>query len=174
MNAVPCSMNTVRMQVQVPPGVKPGEFFQFRTIDGKMFRTTVPPGLRTGATFIVDVPVAPFMPVARPLSAQTTCAPPRAYTAPNTCTCPDVPMGLAVRNDSSTSMMEMRRWLPPTLPPAATELPAERAPAPPVASRPVALRHAECPICFEPLHKAPIGEEIVGKDAGQPYSAHTM
>merc|ERR1719326_2444332 len=35
--------------------------------------------------------------------------------------------------------------------------PATNASGTSAADRPAALRHAECPICFEPLHKAPVG-----------------
>tara|TARA_B110001452_G_scaffold172096_1_gene144145 strand:- start:3976 stop:5106 length:1131 start_codon:yes stop_codon:yes gene_type:complete len=143
---VPQQPQTQRLAVQVPPGMSAGQTIQFPGPGGGAFTATIPPGVPVGGTFMVEV-AAP--PVALP---QATGVPMGSVPMGS------VPMGLPMQQSGPPNAMPYRGP-----PPRAASLynvltpgGAPAAPAP-TAERPTAVKHAECPICFEPLHNAPVG-----------------
>ena len=165
----------VQMSITVPAGISSGQPFQFRTPDGRVMQTTVPAGVHAGGSFIVDIQMpgaAP--PVAAAVPVPAYGAPPSQYGAPSsqpTYTPPPRREPAAGGLDRCAAAMAgcslsggggggSSAGVPMGMP-----VPQQRAPTPsPGASmrsdpgdRSAAERHAECPICFEPLHKAPVG-----------------
>lgn len=187
----------VQMSLTVPVGVSGGQAFQFRTPDGRVMQTTVPPGVHSGGSFIVDVQMpGATLPVAQPQPVPTSGAnhqpstrpgvghppsgPPPPYVAAPP-QYPAEPRGLdqcaAAMAGCSLSGGNSFGGVPMGMPvqPMEERLPEVRQPACPAlgnasspgrladsmrsnpGNRSAAERHAECPICFEPLHKAPVG-----------------
>jgi hypothetical protein len=153
-------MATQRVAVKVPPGMVAGQGIQFCAPGGATFTATIPQGVRPGGTFLVEVAAAaaPSIAQAQPMFA------PAGQSAAGAASF--VPMGLPVDDEPLPSYpaVPSRPAAPPRaqsyyncLTPSASA-PSSTAPpstSPPSTSRPTAVKHAECPICFEPLHQAP-------------------
>ena len=133
---------TTRIGVQVPPGLSSGQSIQFQTPSGMMMQAQIPAGVSAGQTFYVDVPNAAPVAVAQ--------AVPMGGGVPMGGA---VPMGSAVDGGGSSVPMGM--------PMVSSQVSSERG---------VAEAHAECPICFESLHKAPVGVFLDGR--GKRVSQH--
>ena len=156
---------TQRVAVKVPPGMVAGQAIQFTAPGGGTFTATIPQGVQPGGTFLVEVAAAAAPPMAQavPMQAPTPAGQSAAATD-------FVPMGLPVDEEplpsSSYPAVPSRPAVPPraqslynclSTPASAPSPAAPRSATPPSASRPTAVKHAECPICFEPLHQAPVG-----------------
>jgi len=138
-----------------------------------MFTATIPQGVQPGGTFLVEVAAAaPPIAQAQPMFAP---AQPMGAVQSTAAAGSSVPMGLPVA--------EVPPPLYPAAPPQAQSyynclLSPASAPSssalPPTTlsptSRPTAVTHAECPICFEPLHQAPVGVFLDRR--GQRISRH--
>ena len=145
-----------------------GQAIQFAAPGGGTFTAVVPQGVHPGGTFLVEVAAAP---AAAPPVAQTQPVPAPAQQAEqSSAAAAFVPMGLPVddappsyaaaparpaappRAQSYYNCLSAPSSAPPaTTLPATPEHPADGSNA--AASRPTAIKHAECPICFEPLHQ---------------------
>ena len=156
---------TQRVAVKVPPGMVAGQAIQFTAPGGGTFTATIPQGVQPGGTFLVEVAAAAAPPISQavPMQAPTPAGQSAAATD-------FVPMGLPVDEEplpsSSYPAVPSRPAVPPraqslynclSTPASAPSPAAPRSATPPSASRPTAVKHAECPICFEPLHQAPVG-----------------
>lgn len=154
-----------RVAVKVPPGMVAGQAIQFTAPGGGTFTATIPQGVQPGGTFLVEVAAAAAPPIAQavPMQAPTPAGQSAAATD-------FVPMGLPVDEEplpsSTYPPVPSRPAVPPraqslynclSTPASAPSPAAPRSATPPSASRPTAVKHAECPICFEPLHQAPVG-----------------
>jgi len=162
-------MATQRVAVKVPPGMVAGQGIQFCAPGGATFTATIPQGVRPGGTFLVEVAAAaaPSIAQAQPMFA------PAGQSAAGAASF--VPMGLPVDDEPLPSYpaVPSRPAAPPRaqsyyncLTPSASA-PSSTAPpstSPPSTSRPTAVKHAECPICFEPLHQAPVGVFLDSED----------
>lgn len=131
-----------RLAVQVPPGMQAGQTIQFPGPGGGTFTATIPPGVPVGGTFMVEVAAPATLPQAAGVPVGS------------------VPMGLPIQQQPGAPPLQHPPRGPP---PRAASLynvltpgGAPGAPAP-TADRPTAVKHAECPICFEKLHQAPVG-----------------
>mmetsp|Transcript_37212 Transcript_37212/g.81808 ORF Transcript_37212/g.81808 Transcript_37212/m.81808 type:complete len:286 (+) Transcript_37212:231-1088(+) len=136
------------VNVSVPHGVRPGTTMQFTTPDGQTYQTTVPPHVTSGGTFAVQVPsAAPQPPVPMGLPLEQPNNPP-LHPQP-----PPLPSQPPLQTSSRHPAFAPRPYQPQQ--PQQPEFPS-----PPMAMRQVSLqavKHAECPICFEKLHVAPCG-----------------
>jgi len=156
-------MATQRVAVKVPPGMLAGQGIQFCAPGGGTFTATVPQGVPPGGTFLVEVAAATAQPIFAPVPAGPAAGP---FVPMGTNTGGQtlgVPMGLPVHEaPPSYPAAPSRPAAPPRAqsyynclsPAAATAVPST---APPSTSRPTAVKHAECPICFEPLHASTVG-----------------
>ena len=133
---------TTRIGVQVPPGLSSGQSIQFQTPSGMMMQAQIPAGVSAGQTFYVDVPNA--APVAVAQAVPMDGGVPMGGA---------VPMGSAVDGGGSSVPMGM--------PMVSSQVSSERG---------FAEAHDECPICFESLHKAPVGVFLDG--LGKRVSQH--
>jgi hypothetical protein len=132
-------MATQMIAVQVPPGMAPGQTLQVRTPDGRLFSAPIPQGVPVGGTFHVQVAAAPPPPQMPPMGT--------------------VPMGIPIEmGPGPTAAAPPRPAAPPRAQSYYNVLPTATAPSSGGPTTPtVATTHAECPICFEPLHHAPVG-----------------
>ena len=132
-------MATQMIAVQVPPGMAPGQTLQVRTPDGRLFSAPIPQGVPVGGTFHVQVAAAPPPPQMPPMGT--------------------VPMGIPIEmGPGPTAAAPPRPAAPPRAQSYYNVLPTASAPSSGGPTTPtVATTHAECPICFEPLHHAPVG-----------------
>jgi len=129
---------SMKLAVRVPAGMSPGQTVTFpSTSGGQMFTTVIPRGVEPGQTFVVEVP-----------QQEPPPTPP-----------PDVPMGLPVSPTRSRSLRTPRAPVASTAP---LDTAAGASPVAPTWQDGQALRHAECPICFEPLASGPVGVFLAG------------
>ena len=135
-----------RLAVRVPPGMVAGQAITFNTPAGQQFQAVIPAGVQAGQTFVVTVPSA--------------SAPPAAA---------NVPMGLPVRQRSGSSPPQRAAT---SAPPAEMVRAGSRVDqlVAPAWQDGQALRHAECPICFEPLHTSAVG--VFLDETGRRLSPH--
>ena len=163
-------MATQRVAVKVPPGMVAGQGIQFSAPGGGTFTATIPQGVGPGGTFLVEVaaPAAPPTAQAQPMYGTAQPAGQSAAAA-----AAFVPMGLPVDEEplpnypaapsgrqalgaGGPRAQSYYNCLSPS-PASAPSSGVPRSTTPPPTSRPTAVKHAECPICFEPLHQAPVG-----------------
>ena len=129
---------SMKLAVRVPAGMSPGQTVTFpSTSGGQMFTTVIPVGVEAGQTFVVEVP-----------QQEPPPTPP-----------PDVPMGLPVSPMRSRSLRAPRAPVASTAP---LDTATGASPVAPTWQDGQALRHAECPICFEPLASGPVGVFLAG------------
>ena len=133
-----------RLSICVPPGHHPGMEVLFLSPQGVQMKAVIPAGVQAGQTFHVDVP-APHspVPVAVPIASPQNALPAGMNAMPQAV---GSPVGMPAARSTPPS------YNPSDSPPMG--LPVEAI---------VAAQHAECPICFEPLHSAPVGVFV---DAG--------
>ena len=155
-------MATQRVAVKVPPGMVAGQGIQFGAPGGGTFTATIPQGVQPGGTFLVEVAAAaPPMAQAQPMFAPAQPAGQSAAAAASF-----VPMGLPVDEEPLPSYpaapsrpvagpraQSYYNCLSPSA--SAPSSTAPQSTSSSSTSRPTAVKHAECPICFEPLHQAP-------------------
>ena len=140
-----------------------GQGIQFSAPGGGTFTATIPQGVGPGGTFLVEVaaPAAPPTAQAQPMYGTAQPAGQSAAAA--------VPMGLPVDEEplpnypaapsgrqalgaGGPRAQSYYNCLSPS-PASAPSSGVPRSTTPPPTSRPTAVKHAECPICFEPLHQ---------------------
>ena len=131
---------SMKLAVRVPAGMSPGQTVTFPSSGGQMFTTVIPRGVEPGQTFVVEVPQQKPPPT-----------PPPAQQ--------DVPMGLPVSPTRSRSLRAPRAPVASTAP---LDTATGASPVAPTWQDGQALRHAECPICFEPLASGPVGVFLAG------------
>lgn len=133
-----------RLSICVPPGHHPGMEVLFLSPQGVQMKAVIPAGVQAGQTFHVDVPASHSpVPVAVPIASPQNALPAGMNAMPQAV---GSPVGMPAARSTPPS------YNPSDSPPMG--LPVEAI---------VAAQHAECPICFEPLHSAPVGVFV---DAG--------
>ena len=123
---------TVAMSLTVPPGMRAGQPMQFTTPGGQQLQVVIPVGVQPGQSFVFQVPAAVTAPPAHPVVDA-------------------VPIGSNFVPMGTSSAVPMGDFIPIGGNSVPMGLPVEARTLPP------AQRYAECPICYEPLHLAPVG-----------------
>lgn len=164
-----------RVSVSLPAGMRAGQQLRVE-YGGTMYEVTIPAGVAPGSAFEIEVGSAPVpvavaaQPVAQPgLVMCTAVVPPGAVAGQS------VPV---VGPNGAQLMVPLPPGLQPgqqfqfqaaATPPMAHAAPVAHAAPPPAQRQPsapvpmgqpvdaTALKHAECPISFEPLHAGPLG-----------------
>jgi len=135
-----------RLAVRVPEGMVPGQAIAFPTPSGQQYQAVIPAGVKPGQIFVVLVPSTPSQSLPMGLPVESSPAPAPAASPPARAAAIAPPARL-LRAGSAVHEIVAPAWRDGQ-----------------------ALKHAECPICFEPLHASPVG--VFLDEKGKRVSPH--